>query len=89
MSIAKITEISLANFPARAAAFMDEIIKFGLFCTELTTFPFEDLEPTQPDANSPIFDKDANGELTPFGLFEYKHACTSFDLALVNYMKAQ
>jgi len=89
MSIVTIAEISLIDFPARAAAFMDEIIKFGLFCTELTTFPFEDLEPTQPDANSPIFDKDANGKLPPSGLFEYKRACTSFDLALVNYMKAQ
>jgi len=71
-----------------AAVFKDEIIKFGLPGKELATFPFENLRPIQPDATSLIFDKDANGELTPFGLFEYKHACTSFDLALVNYVKA-
>jgi len=51
--------------------------------------PFEDLRPIQPEATSLIFNKDANGELAPFGLFEYKRACTSFDLDLVNYMKAQ
>ena len=91
MSIAKLTEISLADFPARAAAFTDEIIKFGLPGKELSTYPFEDLRPVPPDAaDDALFDKDSStGELTAFGLFEYKRACNSFDLALINYTKAQ
>ena len=79
-------EITLSDFPSRAVAFMDEIIKFGLPGQEIITST--NLRPIEPDPDSPVFTS-ADGVMTDMGKFQYERACKKFDAALPDYLESQ
>ena len=87
--------ISLADFPAVSAVFLDTCPQFGDPGQELIQLPHVSRRPVEPKADDLnadgtfVFEHDAAGVLTSEGQFQYHRRLTLYDKAVVLYTADQ